>query len=475
MKKFLLLAVLLIGLYFRLVNIQADAIGGGFIEARDEGTYSYTARNFYLYGKWRTDGVGFGVMMPVYPPIQLIGLYLFGLHNYSFRFTNLFFSVITPIVLYFFLKKYFDEKVALVAFISLFLNFFYLAFSRSGLPEVTMIFFSLLTFICLTNTIQARKNFFLNGLITGVFLMLTFFAKQSSSALIGLVFLSYLIFYLKEKKFKKYLLSFSGTLTAILVSLISYYFFVFKPNQDIWTTIYKGTIGSNYPHRSILLPVNLISQIKNFILGPQWFYLPTLTIGLIVYLLFLFKKRSIKKLKTVEIISFTFILIFYFQMVLIPNLTARFFILAILPMTVVCATLFQKNFLRKKFQGLLIILVTAEIIINILFCNKYFVKEAKFNYLDSAKKLARIVDRKIKGRWSVLWIMNDNFNNINVFTYPRDDKTYFNYFQRYGWPKYFSMTKQEVEEYKTMTPKFFFLLEYVTKIDDQLIFRLKLR
>jgi len=46
-KKFLLLAVFFIGLYFRLVNIQADAIGGGFIEARDEGIYS--CHNGFIY------------------------------------------------------------------------------------------------------------------------------------------------------------------------------------------------------------------------------------------------------------------------------------------------------------------------------------------------------------------------------------------------------------------------------------------
>jgi len=457
--------VISIGICFRLANIQADAVGGGFIEARDEGTYSYTARNFYLYGKWRTDGVDFGTIMPVYPPLQLIGLYLFGLHNYSFRFTNLFFSIITPIILYFFLKKYLGQKVAFIGFISLFLNFFYLAFVRSGLPEVTMVFFFLLTLICLTNTVLAKKNFFLNGLVTGVFLMLTFFTKQSSSALIGLIFLSYLIFYLKEKRLKKYLLSFTGTTIAILTSLCSYYFFVFKPNQDIWTTIYEGTIGGNHPTGSILLPINFIGQIKNFIFGPQWFYSPALTIGLIIYLFFFFKKRGLKKLKTVESLSLLFLLLFFFQMVLVPNLTARFFILAIVPMTIIFASLFKKQ--------IFVLLIGIDIIFNIFFCYKYFVKEAKFNYLNSSKKLSQIINKKIKGRWSVLWIMNDSFNNINIFTYPRDDKTYSNYFNRYGWPKYFSMTKQEVEEYKVMTPKFFSRLEYVSKIDDQSIFKLK--
>lgn len=462
---FFICFILSVGLYFRLVNIQADPISGGFMEARDEGTYSYTARNFYLYGKWRTDGVDFGSIMPVYPPLQLISLYIFGLHNYSFRFTNLFLSTLTPIVLYFFLKKYLGKKTALVGFVSLFLNFFYLAFAKSGLPEVAMIFFSLLTFICLTETIRARKNFFFNGLVTGVFLMLTFFTKQSSSALVGLVFLSYLIFYLKEKGLKKYFFSFAGTMTAMLITLTSYYFFVFKPNQDIWLTIYNGTIGSNRPHWSFLQPNNLINHLKNLFFGVQWFYLPSLTVGLIFYLYFFIKKKRFKKLNLIESISLLFLFLFFSQMILVPDITARFFILAIIPMMIIFSTLSQKRF----FSVLLVI----DIVANLFFSYKYFVKEAKFKYLNSSKKLIKIVDKKIIGRWSVLWIMNNDLKNINVFTYPRDDKTYEDYFNKYGWPKYFSMTRQELKEYKLMTPKFFSRLEYFTQIDDQLIFKLK--
>lgn len=484
---FLFIPVLTLSIFFRVVNLHADPPTEHFLEAGDEGTHSYAARQLYLTGNWAPDGVYFGGIMPIYPILQIGGVILLGVHNYAFRAINVFTSLLTIVLIYWFLKKEMGLVSALVGLSSLGLGFLFTLYSKTGLPEATMIFFSTCAFIAFYYSVTAKKRFFLQGITTGVFVLLAFFTKQSSLSLIGLVVITWSILFVREYLHRKvinnkFLIFAAGFLSITIILLTLYVAICVLPSAEKWLTNIPTIIGGNRPRKALLQIPYLLEQIKLTIFNPLWMYLHIVTVGTFSALLLVGLKLS-NRLKhnrrdiLVNLAALWFCL-FIIYMIAIPLKAARFYLLIIIPMTILYASLFQKEnwqLLKAKIGSsigiILCILIVAELVINIGYNYWYFVVDPQFQVLESTSKLARYVPRNTLSNLPVHWIMNDTFRNINTFMTPITDLAIQQYYDRYGWPAFMVILNYQNDLYRQQSPKFFQMLQYVTVINGYTLYK----
>jgi len=493
LKRFHLIILFLliagISVYFHTVNLHADPPIETFLEAGDEGTHSYAARQLYLKGDWATDGVYFGGMMPVYPLLQVTGVVIFGVHNYAFRFVNVVFSLATSVVLFWFLSREVGKKSAFIGFASLGLSFFFTLYSKTGLPEATMVFFSLCSFISYYYALVAEKKYFLHGVVTGLFLVLAFFTKQSSASLVGMIGLTGSVFYIREYfrtrvVYNKYARIAVGIAVVWVVFIGMYVVTCVLPAYDKWLKNIPGTWGGNRPRRALLQPLYSLEQLRFTLFNPLWSYLHFVTVGTCTYLGMMFTRiyrwQNHRGITLLEMITVAWLLIFLGYMFVIPLKGARFFILIIIPMTLLYSYLFKKehlNFLHKRFGfifvSMMTLFVVIELIVNIGYNTWYFVYQPQFQTFDSLKKLERYVPKNEKSNLPVQWIMNDTYDNINSFLVPVDDRKIDAYYSRYGWPHYMVIINRQIEMYKKNAPKFYKRLVFVTVVNGYTVYSIK--
>lgn len=485
---FLFTLIISLSIFFRVVNLHADPPTEHFLEAGDEGTHSYATRQLYLTGNWAPDGVYFGGVMPVYPLLQIGGVILFGVHNYAFRAVNVLTSILTTLIIFWFIKKEWGIIPALVNLSSLGLSFFFTLYSKTGLPEATMVLFSTCAFIAYYYSLIIKKQHFFFGVITGLFMLFAFFTKQSSVTLVSLITITWILYYIRElRKTKnignKYIQLAIGIAIVSGVFLVLYTVICIVPTLDKWTKNIPAIIGGNHPRQALLQIPYLVEQIRLTLVSPLWTYLHIVTVGTIISLLAILtrlKRQNQGNRGVLENLVVAWLFIFIIYMTIIPLKGARFFILIIIPMTLLYVSLFKKEqllFFKRKvgmvFVALLMILPILELAINVGYNYWYFVKDAQFQVLESTKKLAQYVPRDRLGNLPVHWIMNDTFRDINTFLVPVSDRDIQNYYDQYGWPEFMVILNQQIGLYQTQSPLFFKQLRYVTVINGYTLYKVK--
>lgn len=486
---FLFVFILSLSVFFRVVNLHADVPTENFIEAGDEGTHSYAARQLFLTGNWSPDGVYFGGMMPVYPFLQVVGVFILGVHNYAFRSINVLASLAAILLLFWFLKNEVGKLPAFVGLLSFGLSFFFAIYSKTGLPEATMIMFSLCAFIAHYFALKYPEQPLQKGLVTGTFLMLAFFTKQSSVSVLGLVGVTTIVLFIREyrntgKLWNRYARYAFGVGMMTTLVLIMYLMLCVLPAWEKWLTNVPGTWGGNRPRKALLQLPYLMEQIRFTTTNPLWMYLHGVTVGVAVFLvLFIHKALSIRQkvnLTLLETLCATWFVILLLYLVIIPLKGARFFIPIIIPMTIMYASLFgTKNRLYitgrigKTVLYFLFGIVVFELVLNIGYGCWYFVHDVQFQTLESTRKLERYVSKDTLANLPVHWIINDRFRNINTFLVPVTDQAINLYYRRYGWPEYMVILNRQIPLYQRGAPRFFKQLRFVTVINGYTLYKVK--
>lgn len=480
-----------VAIYFRVIHLNADPANGPFIEAGDEGTHSYAARNLYLYGAWRTDGLYFAGIMPIYPLLQIIGLLLFGVHIYAFRFVNIIASVITPCVLYFFLQKELGKKSALVGTVPFLLNSFYLSFVRTGLPEGTMILFSLLAFITWYRALNARTNYYVRGIVAGCAFVLALFTKESAIWLLPVFVVTYVIFFVTEFSIRrkthslhKFLHIGSGFVAAIILSFLLYFVIIVLPNKSVWLTNFSAIIGGNSPHgfRSYSW---WSTHMQALVASELWATLPILTLGAGIFcglLIARYKKTkqvfdlSVKS-QRLELLTIFSLFFFMLYMFVIPAPYARFLVGVLIPLSFILALLFE----HSNFQALtaynvkwvptvLWLLVFCEIGVNLASSYTLFVQNARFTVRAAAQELDQQIPMTELSVLPVTWLMETHHKNVNTFLTPLNDYSISTYFTEYGHPKHIAIRDDQLSLYQQRVPMFFDKLRFAAKIQNYQLF-----
>jgi len=474
----LLVCVLALGL--RFVHISADPLPISFLDTQDEGLHSYAARTFYLTGKWHTDNFFFGLITPVFPPLQLIGLYLFGLHNYAFRFISIVASIATIVLLFKFLKKHTHILTAQIAVMSLSVNFYFLVYGRSGLPEATMLFFSLASFIIWFETLVSKRYHFVYAFFTGLFLTLAFFTKETSVSLFGVVFSSFLLFLGIDRERKKYIFICLGVLSGVLVIAALYWIFIVLPNRSLWEFNLLAININRTPMRMFLFIPFTIGEIKKYLFGEQWRYLPIQAVGTIVLFIFFIKtlmQRGIRKLRNNKILILAclvllWVIFFSIHVILMPAKWGRFLISFTIPMTIAFSMLFYFNH-KKTVRYLLYALLLLDIVYNLSLGYYFILRKPQYVYLDATKQLQQIIKKNDLANLPSHWIMNGNFKTVNTFLIAQNDTGFYAFYHMYGWPKYIAFSRSQVTRYKADSPLLFSRLRFIKKVYDYDLFQLQ--
>lgn len=160
-RRFALIITALMILFalMRVVFINADAPQDLSISAAiytDEGFKTYAARNFVLFGDWKwTPGDQYESWLNQSPLGNLsyrIMFEHFGVSFFSIRILSIIYSVATMILLFFFVRRYFDRGAATISLILFGLNFFNTMSGRMGFFEVHLNFYIMASLFCIAET-----------------------------------------------------------------------------------------------------------------------------------------------------------------------------------------------------------------------------------------------------------------------------------------------------------------------------------
>lgn len=472
---FITISALFLGIFFRVVHPQADPFSDRFINTEDEGLHSYAARNYYLYNNWNKDSLNYGAIMPVYPRLQVLGLYVLGLHNYGFRAISIVSSILTIVLLGGFLYVVWGTLPSAVAVTLLSLNYFSIAISRSALPESTMVLLSLVTFIACYMTLKSNQRYTMWGCVTALSFMLSFFTKQSGAGIVGVIVISWFYDFIQTRNLKKYLYVASGFILVSLVCIVVYAVNIWIPNQDVWYANYKATIGGNRPRLALFIPSYAITQLRLVIVSPFWTYIPALIGGVIAAAWFRINKRRAYDVSIISL-AVLWLLLFMVHMFSMPDKYARFLISAILPIIIIVASLFRQDRLKDMstlygnlYITVISLCVGADIILNIWWGYKSFVLQPKYTFLNAAHSLYKLVG-KAPGIYPVHWIMNEPFTAMSTYVMPISDASFRTFFKQYGTPYFVSLVDPQMKDYKLHAPEFYKNLQYIKKIESYYIF-----
>ncbi len=212
----ILLSIILLGLSLRLVNIASPILD--LYPSRQE-QCAMVARNFLRNGfnlfNPQVDWFGhlssyFSEEFPLISFLAALLYKIFGIHEYLGRLVSILFSIGSIYLLYNLVKLYFDVKIALFSSFCFAVMPLNLYFSRTFMPESTMLFFSIASIYLFSEWLKNNKYiFFIFGVLATVLAFLT----KISSLYICLPIL--FLFYLKYKK--KFLLKWELWICFILI------------------------------------------------------------------------------------------------------------------------------------------------------------------------------------------------------------------------------------------------------------------
>ncbi len=128
----------------------------------DEGGWLLNAKNMVLFNTWSLEGVYYTALSPLN---SFLHFFLFELFSPSIligRFVNIFFGVASLVLLYFFIKRSYDWKVATFAFFIITVNGVFNRISTIATLDIKGIFFCLLTlFFCFSSRQWIRRMSFI--------------------------------------------------------------------------------------------------------------------------------------------------------------------------------------------------------------------------------------------------------------------------------------------------------------------------
>jgi hypothetical protein len=338
----------------------------------------------------------------------------------------------------------------------------YLVFSRSGLPEITMIFFSFLSFIFWFNALIDKKKAHVNAFLSGLFFILAFFTKQSMIPLIGVYIVTTVYLFFKDRvRLRPIMVGFS---IPVIVFLLAYYWLFYRSNPKEWYDNYLATINIHRLRKSFLSLSYLANQFHDFIISDYWKYC-----GILVVSIFFTQKISSSKILFYLSAGWFFIIMLH--MFIAPGKFGRFFVISVIPLIILFSYLL--NFAKGKIKYLFFILFFMDILLNSFNIYKYIFLDPKYSYQTAVQELNKFISKNDLVSLPLHWIMNADFKTVNPFLITPSDIEISRFFDKYGWPKYVSIIDYQTEMYKSKAPNYYSRLSPVKKINEYIIYKVE--
>lgn len=202
----LLIFVFLLALIIRFYHPTFRSLWG------DEAHSAYNAYSLLL-GNLIKDS-----HLPIYFILLSMWIKLFGSGEYALRLLSIFIGILSVLTLYFFAKKLFNGKIALMGAFLLAISPLAVMHSQEIRMYGLMLFLSLLSSLCFWELLCGRKSF-LNLMGYVIFTVLLALTHIYASLLLAAQFLFVLFDYWKEKDLRRFgLILLLQTLTGILIS-----------------------------------------------------------------------------------------------------------------------------------------------------------------------------------------------------------------------------------------------------------------
>ena len=443
-KKIYISLILITVLIIRLVFLDSDGISISLLANQDEGNYSYNVRNAIVEETWITDQTNFFLLTPVFSYIQFIIASILGIHIWSLRLINIIFSLGTLALGYIFLKREFSNKVANYFLVFLGINFFYLVHNRIAIPETTQGFFFLFTLITFYYGTKLKNLglFLVSGLLMG----LTLLTKSSASIIMPLLFFYYLFFnnllsirniFLAHKLIKAIkegsIFILGGTLPLFI-----WWKKLILPNYSYFKVVKRNLIDMHRPYiKSAVIKMNYWSrELPEFIKGGEahlWIYIPILLI-LFIFGLFYFLKNIKKSQKSPITIFMLWLLTGLGYFLLIDYKPARFFLINIIPLTIISAWYLDK-IKQAHIKSIILVIYSifnGTLISFFILYNPHFSLKQASNHLEE-----KIGTHTVLGG-SLLHMDNEKSKVLNIYflegTYSHAKISEF--LNDKGWPEY---------------------------------------
>lgn len=203
-QKLLILTLFLLAFFLRFYKLSSYPVG----LYQDETAIGYNAYSILKTGKdehnirYPLYFKSFGdYKMPVYIYLTALAIKFFGVNAFSVRFFSAFFGVLSIVILYFYLKENFSQKLAMLGSFLLTFNPWHLFFSRAALEVNVATTFSLLGLFFFQKAINKKAWFY--QFISFLFFVLSVYTYNVSRVIAPLIFLS-LIFLNRKVLFKHF-------------------------------------------------------------------------------------------------------------------------------------------------------------------------------------------------------------------------------------------------------------------------------
>lgn len=149
----------------------------------DEGAWVHNARNFALWGEWRTDEWNPMYIAPVFTGLEAAAFSALGVGTWQARTVPLVSGLIAIVALMWGLQAVAGRRSALIGGLLLATSYTFVAWNRAALMESTMTMFIVVGWAAYARaSIQPRW-----GLLAGVAVVLAFFTKAAAAFFVGAI------------------------------------------------------------------------------------------------------------------------------------------------------------------------------------------------------------------------------------------------------------------------------------------------
>jgi len=441
MKKevYLIIFILIIAIFSRFAFIDLRPLHS------DEGVEYFFGKTILNLNPWTYDPMNYHG--PFYFYMVAISFFIFGINEFSLRFTSGFFSVLTILFVLFlsYKEKLFEKSGKYYTAILIILTPSLMYYSRYSMNEPMLILFSFLSVYFLTRIIE-KKN--LHDLVYfSIFLSLALTTKETTIILLLVLFLIILINFNRVKQIK---LDYRQIFISIIIFIFIYVLF--------FSSIFTSATGLMNSFKGFMPWISRgVTEIGHQ--KPFYYFLsliiryefPILILGLIG-LYFSFKSKDIFY-KNVSIWFLVMVLIYS----LIPYKTPWLILNITLPLCFLSGIALgnlQKILNKKLFIIILIITISFLLYFSVYlnFIN-YYKPTNLYAYVHTDKEILDIVNQvnlDYKASSSIL-IISDNYWPLPFYF---NDKSVY----------YFSPKDFNISQYKNYTKQYDFI------ITDQTVF-----
>lgn len=263
-----LLFIIVIGFIFRIYKISRLNL------YPDEGVYTLSVKDF-LYSNisaWSSQSW----QPPLFTWINSVPVILFGLNEFSIRFSSAIFGTLTIPLVYYLAKLWYGKRQAILAAIIIAVLPVHIIYSRTAFSDVMQAFFLLVSILSAELLFAKEGKKFLLIFLSGIFFAFSFLVKYNSIVLWGLYWLFILMYPLIKKERRIFnrnlyyaIVSNLIAFAAILVIILSsggIERLIYAVNNFIFLTAVQSTLHHNTYYFHFVVLVEALSPLLAFIL-----------------------------------------------------------------------------------------------------------------------------------------------------------------------------------------------------------------